>query len=286
MSYPTNDISITESQLRKILDAQFPEYASFEISLLTSGWDNMLFRLGDELIIRIPRRKLGAQLIEHEITWLPILEDLLPIRVPTPIKIGSATNEYPYKWTINPWFDGDRALEKKISANEVKRLVSCLRVLHSVDTTSAPSNPFRENPLIAKDKDVQLRINEIEAKSIAIPDSIKKLWDELKHIEIDVSPSLIHGDLHPGNIIMYQENIEAIIDWGDITKGDISTDLACFWMLIGDNELRFSAFDEYGASQSTLLRAKAWAIFYGITFLNAGTDYLKLGESILQNVIE
>lgn len=183
-----------------------------------------------------------------------------------------------------PWFEGNTSLNSNLNPSQVDQLISFLKKLHSVNSDGAPTNPFRDVPLSGKDKDVQQRLNELDTKPIPVPEKIKELWQSLTEVQIDSPPCLIHGDLHPGNVLIKNDQIKAIIDWGDITKGDPATDLTSLWMMIENPDLRTYAFGEYGASEATILRSKGWAIFYGITFLNAGGDYVALGNQILKNI--
>jgi aminoglycoside phosphotransferase (APT) family kinase protein len=103
-----------------------------------------------------------------------------------------------------------------------------------------------------------------------------------------MEPCLVHGDLHPGNIIVRQSSIHAIIDWGDLTAGDPASDLACLWMLFEKKEIRQQALEQYSVSESVVKKAIGWAIFYGITLLDAGVEAnspnAKVGKYILRNI--
>lgn len=284
MSYPEPEITITELQIRSMLDDQFPQFSDLELQLTASGWDNFIYRLGTKLLIRVPRRELGAQLIHNEIVWLQKLKNILPVSIPAPLNIGRPNEHYPWTWVIMPWFEGNSFLDADLNLSQVNKLVLFLKKLHSVNSNGAPSNPFRDVPLSGKDKDVQQQLNELNSKLITVPEKIKELWQSLTEVQIDSPPCLIHGDLHPGNVLIKNEQIEAIVDWGDITIGDPATDLASLWMLIKDPALRTQAFNEYGATQNLINRSKGWAIFYGITFLNSGDKYASLGNRILKNI--
>lgn len=281
MSFPEADIEITEKFVRNLVTTQFPEFSEHSISFLSEGFDNANFRLGDSLMIRLPRRTLGAELVKSEIEWLPKLEHQLPISVPAPIKIGKPSEAYPWSWSIVSFFEGNSALYESISESEIEKLVHFLKVLHHVNPSGAPSNPYRGVPLSSRDQDVKNRIKEIEQNGIAVPSPIKNLWEMAIAEPIDSKPCLIHGDLHPNNIVVKDGEIQAIIDWGDVTKGDPATDLVSFWMLIEDSELRRKAFEAYGASQSIIKRSIGWAVFYVALFLNPDSGYTNLGEKMV-----
>ncbi len=280
MSFPEAEIKIDTQMVRSLVNSQFPEFSKHPVSFLSEGYDNTLYRLGDAYLIRVPRRGLGAELINHEIEWLPKLCRELPIKLPSPIKVGANTKNYPWRWTIIPYFDGNSVLNRSLDESEINRLVRFLKKLHQVNSRGAPSNPYRNIPLSEKAASVDEKINQLATRGIEISNEIRELWERVIQEPIDSESRLIHGDLHPDNIIVNNGKIEAIIDWGDITKGDPATDLASLWMVADDPAVRKNALEIYEASDSTILRSRGWAIFYGITFLSI-PKYQTLGQKIL-----
>ena len=52
----------------------------------------------------------------------------------------------------------------------------------------------------------------------------------------------IHGDLHPGNLLVRDGRLSGVLDFGDVTAGDPATDLSVGWMLLsGLRAIRRSA---------------------------------------------
>ncbi len=283
MSFPEAEIEINEELVSGLIQTQFPEFSDQPISFLSEGYDNANFRLGNSHLIRLPRRTLGSELISNEIIWLPKLEPLLPIPVPSPVHVGKATKDYPWLWTINPFFEGTSALNQSLKESELQRLIIFLKELHQINPEGVPENPYRDLPLSEKATSIQRHITTLESKGIKITEDILQIWKMAAEEPIDSNQTLIHGDLHPDNIILNNRKIEAVIDWGDLTKGDPATDLASIWMLTDDPIIRSDAFDEYGATPSTILRSKGWAIFYGITFLTI-SKYQSLGKRAISSV--
>lgn len=284
MGFPEAEIEITGNLVRNLVDSQFSEFSNLELTFLSEGYDNANFKLGNSMLVRLPRRALGAKLIKHEIEWLPKLKNLLSIKVPSPIKVGASTENFPWPWTITPYFDGNSPLITMLDESELLKLVQFLKQLHEINPKEAPENPHRDVKLSLKADSVNERIMLLESQSTEIPGEVKQLWEQAVLEPVDLKPSLIHGDLHPDNIIVKNGELEAIIDWGDITKGDPATDLASLWMLTDDYDIRSKLFNEYGASPSTILRSKGWAFFYGTIFLDSATKYQKPGEVILKNI--
>jgi aminoglycoside phosphotransferase (APT) family kinase protein len=115
------------------------------------------------------------------------------------------------------------------------------------------------------------------------------MWQASLAAPLDVEPTWIHGDLHPRNVLVEDGVFSGIIDWGDIAAGDRATDLAAVWMLFEDPRARRLAFSAYGTvSYATYMRAKGWAIGFGVTLLDAGLEddprHAAIGEQTLRRI--
>lgn len=288
-SDPQPEIEINHEIITGLLKSQFPALSHLEIALLDSGWDNENYRLGSDYIIRLPRREVAAKLLLHEVAWLPRLRDKLPIPIPAPIGVGKPDANYPWHWSIIPWFDGKSADLHPPLETEAFKLISCMQILHRQNPENAPYNPSRSVPLSTKDEAIQTRIERLKQKTDLISPKIETPWQDGIHAPGPTSPCLLHGDLHPRNIIVRGGEIEALIDWGDITAGDPATDLACLWMLFENEAIRQEALHQYGASKTLITRAIGWAIFFGITLLDTGLNsnpqHARIGAFILQNIM-
>ena len=158
---PAAEVAIDSTLVRRLLATQHPDLAHLEPIELASGWDNVLFRLGPALTVRLPRRQLAATLVEHEQRWLPELADRLPLPVPTPVRFGRPTGFYPWSWSILPWFDGgpagaDPDLDGSTAA---RQLGDFLAALHRPAPADAPVNPFRGGPLAERDQILRQRVD-------------------------------------------------------------------------------------------------------------------------------
>lgn len=268
---PVSDIEINAALVYRLLEAQYPDLKHLKLDLVDAGWDNVIFRLGDRLSIRLPRRKAAAAFIENEQTWLPLLAERLPIAVPTPYKLGKPTQDYPWCWSILPWLAGVTADQSELNPSQAKRLGMFLRSLHVPAPFNAPSNPGRGVPLHQRAASIEARMQRLETKTNLITPKIKNTWKMAVNAPIDVRANWLHGDLHPRNILVEDGAISGIIDWGDITSGDVATDLASFWMLFAARNVRQQAIAEYAdISEATLQRAKGWAILFGVVLLDSG----------------
>jgi aminoglycoside phosphotransferase (APT) family kinase protein len=291
MGTPVADLEIDTTFVYSLLEEQHPDLMHLKIHLVDAGWDNAMFRLGDQLAVRLPRRKAAATLIENEQTWLPLLANRLPIPVPIPYRIGKPASSYPWRWSVLPWLAGIAADGEELDANQAKRLASFLRSLHVPAPSNAPLNPFRGIPLNQRAASVEERMQRLETKTNLITQKIRNTWNKALHAPVDVERKWLHGDLHPRNILIENGAIAGIIDWGDITSGDIATDLASIWMLFSKQNTRQQAIAEYAnVSEATLQRAKGWAILFGVVLLDSGLvdnpRYAVIGERTLRRVSE
>jgi aminoglycoside phosphotransferase (APT) family kinase protein len=286
---PPAEFEITCALVTALLSDQHPDLAHLPLRLVGEGWDNVMFRLGDELAVRLPRRAAAAKLICNEQTWLPRLAKQLTLPVPAPCRIGSAARGYPWRWSVVPWLPGQPAAGNEPAASQASAWGNFLRSLHDAAPADAPTNPLRGVPLQQRATAVQQRMQRLATKTCSITAQTRSVWEAGLSAATDASSTWLHGDLHPCNVLVEHGSISGVIDWGDITSGDPATDLASIWMLFRQPEAHHQALTAYGRiSAATLQRAKAWAVFFGVMLLDTGlTDNpsnAKLGETILQTV--
>jgi aminoglycoside phosphotransferase (APT) family kinase protein len=288
---PKPEFEIDVSLVSNLLAEQHPDLQHLTIYPVDSGWDNTIFRLGEQLCVRLPRRQVAADIIVNEQIWLPLLTDCLPLPIPTPYRLGKPGQSYPWRWSIVPWLAGVTADQKQPHPNQVQRFVSFLRSLHQPAPANAPVNKVRGVPLSQRVASVEERMQRLKTKSNLITPEIEKIWNQALDAPIDVEPTWLHGDLHPQNILVENGIITGIIDWGDITSGDLATDLASIWMLFSDQNIRQQAITKYpNVSQATLQRAKGWAIFFAVVLLDTGLvdnpKHAAIGERTLRHVLQ
>ncbi|MEZ4888595.1 MAG: aminoglycoside phosphotransferase family protein [Chitinophagales bacterium] len=287
-STPLPEINITSKLVQELLDSQHPDLAHLPLKHLDSGWDNTLFRLGKEYILRIPRRKVAVKLLRKEQKWLPILAKQLPIEVPTPIRIGIPDQNYPWHWSITPYFEGQAAAIHAPNENQAIVIANFLKALHITAPEDAPVSLLRGVPLAVRAVDVESRLQRLKEKTDKISPKIEEIWKAALSAPIHHQNCWIHGDLHSRNIVVHNGKIRAVIDWGDMTSGDVATDLACLWMLFKKNSVRQTAIEAYQPSPDLLARAKGWAVFFGAVLLETGLVdnpiHAEIGRGIFENL--
>jgi aminoglycoside phosphotransferase (APT) family kinase protein len=287
---PVAELTIDLNLVRRLLGSQHPDLAHLPLQHVDAGWDNTMFRLGDRLAVRLPRRASAATLIEHEQTWLPLIADRLPIAVPKPERIGLPSAIYPWRWSVLPWLSGVTADRMAPHPEMAEPFAAFLRSLHVPAPANAPHNPVRGVPLIQRAATVTERMHHRKSIIDSISPEIWAIWDRAVKTSIDLPPTWLHGDLHARNVLVDKGRISGIIDWGDITSGDVATDLAAIWMLFSDRSSRQQAIAAYNTTAATLDRAQGWAILFGVVLLDTGLvdnpQHAVMGENTLRRVVE
>lgn len=287
---PAAEIDVDEALVGALLADQHPDLAERPLRLLGSGWDNVLYRLGDDLVVRLPRRRAGVDLVLHEQRWLPGLAPTLPLPVPTPVRIGTPGSGYAWPWSICQWVEGDSALVSPPAdpAATASTLARFLAALHRPAPADAPPNPYRGVPL--PDCDARVRERTAALDGMVDGGALLAVWDRLVATPPWPGPALwIHGDLHPGNLVIDRGALAGVIDFGDVTSGDPATDLAVAWMLLpGEHRDAFRRAAGRGDDTDTWARARGWALNLGLAYLLHSADapgYGELGLRTLGNVL-
>lgn len=282
---PAAEVDVSPDLVRRLLTAQHPDLADLPIKVMANGWDNVMCRLGNDLVVRLPRREAAGQLLVHEQTWLPVLQPRLPLPIPAPVRIGQPGLGYPWAWSIVPLLPGQVAAQNPPDDmhDTAVRLAAFLGALHVPAPPDAPRNPFRGIPLT--DRRATL-IDSLDVLAGLVDRSaVLDAWeDAISAPTWDTSPVWLHGDLHPANILVHDGRISAVIDFGDITAGDPATDLSVAWMLLPAQQ--HDAFqDAYRAAapdaaddEDRWRRARGWALALSIAFLAHSADNAQLAE--------
>jgi aminoglycoside phosphotransferase (APT) family kinase protein len=269
---PAAEADIDHALVRALLNEQHPDLAGEFIRPLAFGWDNLMYRVGEELVARLPRRQLAVDLIEHEQRWLPGLAPSLPLPIPAPVRTGRPGCGYPWPWSIVPWLPGTVAAiappSDPVAAAEV--LGRFVRALHQPAPADAPANPFRGVPLTDRNAwfyDGVKRLGDQIDGATALA-----RWEGLVQTPPWPGPPFwLHGDLHAANVLVSDGRVSAVVDFGDITAGDPATDLIVAWMLL-PTEVHQTFRAAAGVDDDTWARGTAWALALAVTFLNNSAD--------------
>lgn len=287
---PAAEVDIDEDLVRALLREQHADLAELPLELMDAGWDNVMFRLGNAYTVRLPRRLTAAKLLLNEQNWLPSLARDLPIPVPAPVRIGMPGHSYPWHWSVLPWVPGHAASEMHPHPDQAPVFGEFLRALHQIAPANAPVNEVRGCQLAARAEAVGARIEHLRTSKSGLAPEIEIAWNEGLKAPVSNTACWLHGDLHARNVLVENGRISAIIDWGDITSGDVATDLAGIWALFDSAKTRRYALEAYGPDEAEIARARAWAVNFGTILLVTGLAdnprHAAMGADTLRRVAE
>ncbi len=290
---PVAEFEVTEDLVRALLAAQHPDLAAEPLRLVANGWDNVILRLGDDLVVRMPRRQLGAQLVANEHRWLPALAERLPIPIAAPVRTGAPGLGYPWPWSICPWFEGDVAADVELVAPpaEAHRLGKFVAALHTEAPAGAPVNEFGRGWPVAEIRP-RLEAN-LERLGGYLSPAVAPLAAQLCDVaEWTGPPVWLHGDLHTANMIVRDGSIVGVLDFGDITSGDPACDLAIAWMLFDGadrDRFRSAAGAVVPIDDATWQRGRVWALHFALLYLLNSADnerFARMGAALLGAVVD
>jgi aminoglycoside phosphotransferase (APT) family kinase protein len=262
-----NEVEITAELVRDLLRDQHPDLADRPLRLGARGWDNQLWRLGDDLAVRLPWATQSADvLLRKEYTWLPRLAPRLPLPIPVPQRIGESSDRFPRPWIVTTWVPGtpaDRAPATR-AAEAADALATFLTALHQPAPDGAPVGRDRGGPLAGHVEQFAKGLaSATELGLIADPSAVDAVWEDAVAAPLWTGPSMwLHGDLHPANILTADGTFCGVIDFGDLCVGDPACDLAAAWTLLPDEDAadRFHSAYQPAADPATLRRARGWAL--------------------------
>jgi aminoglycoside phosphotransferase (APT) family kinase protein len=245
--------------------------ADLEIRPVPSGWDNQLWRLGDEPAVRLPMTERAPALLRKEFRWLPELTKRLPQPIPTPQHFGEPTARFPKPWIIAWWVPGEPADGAEISnvRQSVDNLARFLRSLHQPAPEEAPANPGRSVPLAMLTELFESRLAAV-AEAVEVR-RVRKVWSQAIAAPHWTGPTVwLHADLHPDNALVSNGTISGIVDFGDLCAGDPATDLAAAWMLLPQGAAA-GFLSAYGmTTDAAVHRAKGWAVLSALDLISIG----------------
>ncbi len=257
-------VEITAGLVRRMIAEQFPRWAGLPVwPVPVDGWDNRTFRLGDDLLVRLPSAQGYAVQVEKEQRWLPLLRPLLPLPVPEPVGLGRPAEGYPWSWSVYRWIPGDTADRVPVARDAAfgGALGEFLAVLHGLDLGGprAGAHSFwRGGPLTTYDEETR--------RSAAVLDRPRErqaalgTWEAALAAPWRGRDGWIHGDVAAGNLLVVAGALSGVIDFGCSAVGDPACDLTIAWTLL-DGAGREAFRDAVGLDEGTWARARGWAVW-------------------------
>lgn len=298
---PAAEVRIDEELVRRLVKAQagtIPGAAAMVLTRTASGWDSEVWRLGEALAVRLPRRALAAPLVLHEHRSLAVVGPSIEatgVRVPAPIVRGAPSEGYPWAWSVVPWIDGTHGIDvmRPERAGWADQLAAALAALHVPAPADHPVNPVRGVPLATRAAAFGERLGSLADSRVvgtAEARALADAWESgLASPAWSRPPVWIHGDLHPGNLVADGGRLVGIIDFGDVTGGDPAYDLAVAWLAFepaGRTRFIDATGDRYDSA--TWVRARAWAAAVTAMLLihsDDEPDYAAAGRSALEEIV-
>ncbi len=269
--------------VRRLVDAQFPRWSGLPLRLLDpAGSDHVIYRLGEELSVRLPRHAGAIRQAEKEFAWLPRLAPHLPLAVPVPVGVGEPDFGYPWPWAVSRWLDGEVATVEALAGSS-GAAVALAEFLTALQRFAPEEGPVRDDahaelsaaPLADRDGATRDAIAEVDGRFDAT--AMTELWDAaLGAPGWDRPPVWFHGDFHTGNLLTVDGRLSAVIDFGGLGVGDPACDLTIAFTLMSA-ESRTAFRTALGVDDATWLRGRGWALATG---LNAYTSYAAVNPRI------
>jgi len=300
-----DEIPIDAGLVRALVDRVMPQYADLPVRRLdASGSTNALFRLGTDLLVRLPRQPGGSATIAKEARWLPVLGPSLPVAVPEVVAVVEPDNAFPERWSVVRWIDGKHPEvvtpetpadpRRADLAADLAELVLALRVAEVPGDAVGDQDLrwYRGEPLAAID--AVTRQNICRCRTLGDfgfdLDAAERLWDDAMRLPgvKDRPPSRwYHGDLAAENLLMRDGCLAALLDFGGLSIGDPAVDLAVAWEVL-DPHAREIFRRKVGVDDATWLRGRAWALsitlmiwYYWTTMPQRRASRVAVGRNVL-----
>lgn len=257
-----DELELDEDVVRRLLAEQFPQWSELPLRRVRpDGTVNAIFRLGDELAVRLPRRQGPTEPGSTEFEWLPKLAPRLPVEIPLPVAQGRPGGSYPWFWEIHTWVEGETIPVEEIDAIQAARdLAALVGALQQIDPAGAPAG--RGVPLAERDRGIQYWFERFHGDHRARP-----AWERaLAAPPWDGPPVWHHGDLDVRNWLVRDGCISGVIDWGSMGVGDPACDVMLAWKL-HSAEARDAFRDALSIDDATWERARGWVVSQAVAAL-------------------
>ncbi|MEU7702358.1 aminoglycoside phosphotransferase family protein [Streptomyces sp. NPDC039028] len=265
--HPGEPPAVDGELVARLVAGRFPAWAGLPVQAVRSaGTDNTMFRLGDDLVVRLPRAAHAAGHVEKEQRWLPLLAPHLPLDVPVPVGRAAAGPDFPRPWSVYRWLDGDDAYDAPLTdlAHAAVALGRFGAALRAVDAHDGPAS-FRGGHVTSWERGQLPRvIRDFAAEGLIDAGLATASWEAVLRLpQWEGPPVWVHGDLLPGNLLGRDGRLGAVIDFGGVGTGDPACDTMPAWTLFtADTRPLFR--EAARVDDATWARGRGWALAWGL----------------------
>jgi aminoglycoside phosphotransferase (APT) family kinase protein len=286
------EVATDASLVRRLLAAQFPDWADLHIERVPSaGTDNAIYRLGDDMAVRLPRIEWADGQVEREHQWLPRLAPHLPLAIPYQLAMGGPAEGYPWRWAVYRWLEGDNATHDRIAdlGQAATDLAHFIAALQRIDPTDGPrERRSRGVPLAERDGATREAIAALHG--VLDTDAATSQWEEALRAPVWPGPGVwLHGDLNEGNLLARDGRLHAVIDFGTMAVGDPACDLMVAWTLL-TAETREVFRAALPLDDATWVRGRGWALSWALIVLpyytKTNPGLCRIAEYTIAEVLE
>lgn len=271
-----DEVETDAALVARLVAEQFPEWASLPVEAVASyGTDNAIYRLGDELSVRMPRIHWAVAPVEREYAWLPRIASALPVEVPLPLALGEPGEGYGWPWTVCRWLEGRHPTiggddgAQHGAADDAKLAVDLagfVRAMRALDPAGAPITAW-PRPLHEEDELVRTNLELLADELGGARDAVVAVWeDALRAPRHEGPPVWIHGDLAPSNLLLREGRLTGVLDFSAMGLGDPASDHRVAWNLLQPTA-RAVFRTEVGADDATWARARGWVLLQALAQL-------------------
>lgn len=258
-----DEVYIDGDLVRRLVGGQFPRWADLPVERVASGGTvNAIYRLGDELSVRLPLTASGVGSMDWEGRWLHRLAPLLPVTIPAVVAAGAPALGYPFSWAVHRWIEGETAVEGRLATPGplARDLAGFVMAMREVSLPDAP-RAYRGVPLATADRQTRAAIEELRhtGEPLDAGAALAAWTRALAAQDWSGAPCWVHSDLMPGNLLVAGGRLAAVLDFSTAGTGDPACDLIPAWNLL-PADARDIFRDAAGIDDATWTRAQGWAL--------------------------
>lgn len=210
---------------------EFQQWQNLQIQFIEffgQGWDNVVFLINKNLVFRFAKNKEAEQFLLDENMILPALQNLFDLQIPNPIYFGQPTEVYPYHFHGYQILDGQPFYRVNFSAQAMQdcviQLAQFLKKLHGIKAENARSlgaqfQIYDRTKVSLTIQNLTKRVVILKSYNVVVLDDqfIENMIVQASLITLDHSQDcLVHGDLDMRHLLVLDQKLSGVIDWGDM----------------------------------------------------------------------